>query len=489
LQIMAPKGIRQKITLGFYFLLLCIVAMAGLTYGIVHEVGYKIESLEIIDDFLNMTLEVRRFEKNYFLYGKEEDYQDNTAFLNELGKHLQQNSEILTPLMGKDVFDDLWNSVQQYKENIKRLHGMLTVGTPASFPAKDRIQVENSIRAIGKKLTDIAEQSSRNKRQRIKKLLGTTGLVLFFSVLLFIFLCIFFATLLGRDIVRSFKILEDHTKRISRGDFMLAPIGVKDEEIKSLLQAFNRMTRELRMHQRQLVQSEKLASLGTLLSGVAHELNNPLSNVSSSAQILAEDLDELDEDFKKDLITQILEQSDRARDIVRTLLEFSRKSEFAWQELSLKTLVEKTITLIRGQAPSNVEISLDIPDDLKITADKQRMQQVFINLIKNAIDVIGENGKIWISCREIISKGKGRREVEILIEDNGPGIPAEIRDKIFDPFFTTKDVGHGSGLGLFIVHDIVEMHGGTIRVETRTGQGTTFIIWIPDRSIATGEKP
>ena len=489
MQIMAPKGIRQKITLGFYFLLLCIVAMAGLTYGIVHEVGYKIESLEIIDDFLNMTLEVRRFEKNYFLYGKEEDYQDNTAFLNELGKHLQQNSEILTPLMGKDVFDDLWNSVQQYKENIKRLHGMLTVGTPASFPAKDRIQVENSIRAIGKKLTDIAEQSSRNKRQRIKKLLGTTGLVLFFSVLLFIFLCIFFATLLGRDIVRSFKILEDHTKRISRGDFMLAPIGVKDEEIKSLLQAFNRMTRELRMHQRQLVQSEKLASLGTLLSGVAHELNNPLSNVSSSAQILAEDLDELDEDFKKDLITQILEQSDRARDIVRTLLEFSRKSEFAWQELSLKTLVEKTITLIRGQAPSNVEISLDIPDGLKITADKQRMQQVFINLIKNAIDVIGENGKIWISCREIISKGKGRREVEILIEDNGPGIPAEIRDKIFDPFFTTKDVGHGSGLGLFIVHDIVEMHGGTIRVETRTGQGTTFIIWIPDRSIATGEKP
>jgi two-component system NtrC family sensor kinase len=485
---MGPKGIRQKITLGFYFLLLCIVAMAGLTYGIVHEVEYKIESLEIIDDFLNMTLEVRRFEKNYFLYGKEEDYLDNTAFLNELGKHLLQNAKVLTPLMGKDVYDDLWNSVQEYKENIKKLHGMKTAGVTGAILAREGSRIENAIRAIGKKLTDIAEQSSRNKRQKIKKLLGTTGLVLFFSVLLFIFLCIFFATLLGRDIVRSFKILEDHTKRISRGDFMLAPVGVKDEEIKSLLQAFNRMTRELRMHQRQLVQSEKLASLGTLLSGVAHELNNPLSNVSSSAQILAEDLDDLDENFKKDLVTQILEQSDRARDIVRTLLEFSRISEFAWQELALKTLVEKTITLIRGQAPSNVEINLDIPADLKITVDKQRMQQVFLNLIKNAIDVIGENGKIWISCREIARKAKGRREVEILIEDNGPGIPAEIRDKIFDPFFTTKDVGHGSGLGLFIVHDIVEMHGGSIRVETTAGQGTTFIIWLPDRPVDAGEK-
>jgi signal transduction histidine kinase len=462
--------------------------MAGLTYGIVHEVGNKIESLEIIDDFLNMTLEVRRFEKNYFLYGKDEDYQDNTAFLKELRGHLRQNSILVTSLVGKEIYNDLWSSIHDYQANIKRLHGM-KIGLKSQHLAKDRQQIENNIRTAGKKFTDIAEQTSKDERKEIKRLLGTTGYILFFSVVFFISLGVIFATLLARDILRSLKILEDHTKRISRGDFMLAPIDVKDEETKSLLQAFNRMTRELRMHQRQLVQSEKLASLGTLLSGVAHELNNPLSNVSSSAQILAEDFDDLDENFKKNMIIQILEQSDRARDIVRTLLEFSRITEFFWQELSLKILVEKTITLIRGQVPSNVEINLDIPADLKITVDKQRMQQVFLNLIKNSIDVIGENGKIWISCREIIRKGKGRREVEILIEDNGPGIPAEIREKIFDPFFTTKDVGHGSGLGLFIVHDIVEMHGGSIRVETRPGQGTTFIIWLPDRPAETGEKP
>jgi len=484
---MVPKGIRQKITLGFYVLLLCIVAIAGLTYGIVHEVGNKLESLEIIDDFLNMTLEVRRFEKNYFLYGKEEDYLDNTAFLDKLGKHLMQNSTLLASLMGEDTYNDLWRSVHDYQENITRLHGMLALVATTSSMTRDRQQIESSIRTIGKKLTDIAEQSSRNKRRRIKRLLGTTGYILFFSVLLFIFLCVLFTTLLGRDIVKSFKILEDHTKRISRGDFMLAPTSVKDEEIRSLLNAFNRMTRELRRHQRQLVQSEKLASLGTLLAGVAHELNNPLSNVSSSAQILAEDLDELEEDFKKELIGQVLEQSDRARDIVRTLLEFSRISDFSWQELSLKVLVEKTITLLRGQIASDVKVNLDIPDELKITVDKQRMQQVFINLIKNGLDVIGPNGQIWISCREIVRKDRGRREIEILIEDNGPGIPAEIRDRIFDPFFTTKDVGHGSGLGLFIVHDIIEMHGGSIRVESNPGQGTTFILWLPDRQAEAGE--
>jgi two-component system, NtrC family, sensor kinase len=484
---MIPKGIKQKITVGFYVLVLCIVAIAGLTYGIVHEVGNKLESLEIIDDSLNMTLEVRRFEKNYFLFGKEEDYLDNIAFLDNLAQHISKNWALLSRIMGNDEIADLHKTIQTYKENIKRLHGLNTLANASSLFSRDKLLIEKTIRDIGKKLTDVAEQTSKNKRRKIKRLLGTTGYVLLISVFLFIIFGMFFATLLGRDIVKSFKILEDHTKRIAHGDFMLAPIGVKDEEIKSLLQAFNRMTRELRMHQRQIVQSEKLASLGTLLSGVAHELNNPLSNVSSSAQILAEDVDELEKDFRNDLINQILEQSDRARDIVRTLLEFSRITEFTWQELSLRELIEKTITLLRGQIGSNIEINLDIPENLIITIDKQRMQQVFLNLLKNALDVIGENGIIWISCREIIKENSGR-EVEILIEDNGPGIPEEIRNKVFDPFFTTKDVGHGSGLGLFIVHDIVEMHGGTIRIESRKGQGTTFIIWLPDRSAEAGDK-
>jgi signal transduction histidine kinase len=477
---MGPKGIRQKITLGFYFLILCIMAIAGLTYGIVHQVGDKIESLEIIDDFLNMTLEVRRFEKNYFLYGLETDFQDNNAFLDKLGRHLLEHSALVTSLVGQESHDDLWHSLQQYKNRIKRLHSLKIGEIIDSSYEKERNVIELKIREIGKNFTDIAEQTSRNERKIIKQLLTTTGYILFVSVILFIFVGVLFATFLARDIVKSLKILEDHTKRISQGDFMLAPVNVGDQEVKSLLLAFNRMTRELKMHQKQLVQSEKLASLGTLLSGVAHELNNPLSNVSTSAQILAEDLEQQDKEFWKNLVNQILEQSDRARDIVRTLLEFSRITEFSPQELLLKDLFENTVTLLRGQKASNVEIALDIPEGLKISADKQRMQQVFLNLLKNAMDAIGDKGNIWISCREILGKEKAQREIEILIEDNGPGIPEDIREKIFDPFFTTKDVGQGAGLGLFIVYDIIEMHGGSIRVESRKDQGSTFIIWLPE---------
>ena len=479
---MFPKGIRKKITLAFYFLLFCVVAIVGLTYEIVREVSHKVEYVEAIDDFLNMTLEVRRFEKNYFLYGKEADYQDNITFLHELDRHLFHNIKLLRSLMTKESFNNLRNAINDYKTKIENLHTLKLNSDQAL--ASDLPQLEGAIRLTGKKLTDTAEYTSKTERQRIKWLLGTTGKVLIFSVLLFIFLCIGIAALLGRNIVRSLKVLEQYTRKISRGDFVLASTGVVDEEINSLLLAFNKMTNELQMREKQLVQSEKLASLGTLLSGVTHELNNPLSNVSTSAQILAEEIEGPDLDFKKKLVGQIIEQSDRARDFVRSILEFSRVSDFATRELLLKDLLEETIILLRGQIASQVEIQRNIPDDLKITVDKQRMQQVFLNLIKNAVDALEGEGKIWISACYITTKNSFK-EVEILIEDNGPGIPDEIREKIFDPFYTTKDVGHGSGLGLYIVHDIIEMHGGTLRVESRPGSGTTFIIWLPD---VTGEK-
>ena len=213
---------------------------------------------------------------------------------------------------------------------------------------------------------------------------------------------------------------------------------------------------------------------------MAHELNNPLSNISTSAQILKEELLSGDPEFNNNLISQVIEQSDRARDIVRTLLEFSRTSEFHSQKIVFRQLVEETIILLRGHVPTEVDIALEIPVDLELFADKQRLKQVFLNLIKNALDVIGDQGRIWISAQEIHKEaGSQQHEIEIMINDNGPGIQPENLAKIFDPFFTTKDVGHGSGLGLFIVHDIIELHGGTIRVESRPGEGTTFIIWLP----------
>jgi signal transduction histidine kinase len=154
--------------------------------------------------------------------------------------------------------------------------------------------------------------------------------------------------------------------------------------VLSLTNAFNKMLRELELRQRHLVQSEKLASLGTLLSGVAHELNNPLSNISSSSQILSEEFDDGNREFKKELIAQINDQTDRARNIVRSLLEFSRDKEFKKQQLSLNGLLEETIRFVKGQMTGNVSVQIAVPADLMIVADKQRIQQVLLNLLKNA---------------------------------------------------------------------------------------------------------
>ncbi len=479
-----PFGIRKKITFGFYLLLFFMICIGALTYRIVNEVQRKIVYVEIVDDLLNTTLEVRRFEKNFFLYKEEGNYNENMAFVDKLVDLLYNNLKLLSSLMPHGLYGQIWTTVHEYKKSMQHLHQLYQDICDDDSCSENRFDLEETIRFQGKTLTDTAEQTSRAERQLIKTLLQTTGRVLIISILAFVILCIALAAILGRNIVGSLKILESHTRKISRGEFIAAPVNVGDDEINSLLQAFNRMTTELKARQQQVVQSEKLASLGTLLSGVAHELNNPLSNISTSAQILAEEIDTADQVFKNSLIQQVIEQSDRARDIVRTLLEFSRIHVFQKQKLFLKPLIDETIILIKGQIPSAIDIRVDIPDELEVTADKHRLQQVFLNLIKNAIEVIGNEGHVGIYVQEMMTE-RGKREIEVFIEDDGPGIPHENLQRIFDPFFTTKDVGHGSGLGLFVAHDIIRWHGGTIKVESRPREGTTFVIWLPDDQ---GEK-
>ena len=474
-------GIRKKITFGFYLLLTLMVGSAVLTYGIVKRVEDQVAFGEVVEDFFNTILEVRRFEKNYFLYRQEKDFQENQLYWQKIKELFENNAAALRLVVSASELEQLGRVIEAYNGHMGQLHAYyLEVARGADFPGMSRHQekLEDQLRSSGKELTEFGERTRGAVKNKVKALLKTTQNILLASMVCLFVSALTIAALLGRKVVTSLKALEGYTKRISHGDFVEIAVGEGEQEIRSLLTAFNRMTKELQMRQHQLVQSEKLAALGTLLSGVAHELNNPLSNISTSAQILGEEIEEDNIEFKKSLIGQIEVQSDKARDIVRTLLEFSRIKEVRKEKLPLKTLVEETILLIRGHAPSEVVIAVDIPDDLNIIADKQRMQQVLLNLIKNGIDAVKADGHIWVSARGI-GLTTGLAEVEILVEDDGPGIDAEHVKRIFDPFFTTKDVGKGSGLGLFIVHDIIEWHGGTITVDSRPGLGTTFIIWLP----------
>jgi signal transduction histidine kinase len=194
------------------------------------------------------------------------------------------------------------------------------------------------------------------------------------------------------------------------------------------------------------------------------------------------------------MIEQIDAEVWRARRIVHSLLDYARDREFRREAVPLAPLVADSLRLIKGQIPAHVSIDTAIPADLAISGDKQRLQQVLFNLIGNALAALEGAGEIVIAARIkpmpcsadalVFGQCQGAgTAVEIEIRDNGHGIAPEILPRIFDPFFTTKDVGHGLGLGLFVVFEIIEEHSGCIAVNSTPGQGTTFLIRLPVQDI------
>jgi len=234
---------------------------------------------------------------------------------------------------------------------------------------------------------------------------------------------------------------------------------------------------ELKKRSDQLIQSRKLASLGILIAGVAHELNNPLNNISTSIQILVEELEEDNIEYKRNLLLEAEEEVERARDIVKALLEFSREKSLRSKRVQFKKLVEKTISLIKGELPSEIRINMNVPEDIEANLDPKRIQQVLINLISNSVQAMTGGGDLTIKAWKGMEDDA--KMLYFQVQDTGHGIPKQDFDKIFDPFFTTRDAGRGSGLGLSISHSVIEQHGGRIDVESVPDEKTKFTVILP----------
>jgi len=232
-----------------------------------------------------------------------------------------------------------------------------------------------------------------------------------------------------------------------------------------------------------LTQSSKMASLGKMAAGVAHEINNPLAIIKEQAGWMRDLLGEEDiknsPNFKEfeDSITKIEFHVTRAKDVTHRLLGFARRMDPVHDDVNINEVITQTITFLQNEARYRViEIDTNLQKDLPFVAsDPAQLQQVFLNIIDNAIDAIGKNGNIHVATMAVHDPD----EIIVTIKDSGPGIPKEKLDKIFDPFFTTKKVGEGTGLGLTISFSIVQKLGGRIRVESEEGQGATFIINLP----------
>ncbi|HKP86256.1 MAG TPA: ATP-binding protein [Blastocatellia bacterium] len=258
--------------------------------------------------------------------------------------------------------------------------------------------------------------------------------------------------------------------------------------------------------QEQLMQQEKMAALGRMVAGVAHELNNPISFVYSNTVLLSESIaqlrkvldfydscedmpieikqkaavlkEEIDYDYLVDDVSHALEDchegSSRVRDIVMNLKTFSRADELEWQLVDVTVGIESTIRML-GQffRPDRVVVHRDYAEIAKIECYAGQLSQVWMNLMVNAAQAMDSQGDLWITTHQ---EGE---TVIVKFRDNGPGMPEDTVTKIFDPFFTTKAVGEGTGLGLSIVHGIIERHGGEIKVESQLGVGTSFTIRLP----------
>jgi len=236
------------------------------------------------------------------------------------------------------------------------------------------------------------------------------------------------------------------------------------------ISALRRAEEEKERLEQQLIHSERLASLGLLAAGVAHEINAPLNNISLLTESISRKASDPSVDEK---IRALGEQVEAAARIVRALLEFSRKPEAHMQLVDLNEVVRKGLTLIGEVRPTRTEVVRELSADLPaIQGDPDQLQQVLLNMVNNALDAMPNGGRLRVATQRTAGG------VELVIEDTGVGIAPENLTKIFDPFFTTKQE-KGTGLGLSICHGIIRAHNGTVDVRSEVGKGTTFTIHFP----------
>jgi len=481
-------SLQHKIQLGYAAFAAAVAAVVLLAYSDLSYLERNIAPDVAASRLLDAVLEVRRYEKNWFLYGGDEALAEVETYADEAHGLIAAARPQLSALGGGDL-DRLEADLTSYR-------GLLADWRDGP-PGDGDLALE--VRQTGHRLADTAEAIAQAHQARLQQAIGQSGATLLAAGALTILLAVIAARWLARRATRPLGLLVDQLSDIAAGRYdQVAPVS-EDREILAVSGAVNRMLAELEARRRHLVQAEKLASLGTLVSGVAHELNNPLSNVSSSCQILLEELDTADPAQVREWLGQIDAETERARNIVRTLLEFSREGAFRKHRLALRPLVDQTLVLV-GRGGGGASVSLDVPEDLRVDADPQRLQQVLVNLIGNALDAGGPEVRITLSARIVdaasfqmpehsvcgrsgapvpMGAPSGQRLVLITVADSGPGIAPEVLPRVFDPFFTTKDVGHGSGLGLYVSQEIVDQHGGCIGVSSRPGAGATFTIALP----------
>lgn len=465
-------SIRKRLASGFLALFLLCVAVTVAAWFMLYKLEVRLRFLEAADRCTMEVQQARRFEKNYLLYGTN---------LPDIREHIENARgywEKALPDARKLVSPSDAGRLEEHLARYETLVRRLESEARAAGGAERDPAVEVELRQHGSELVAFSLDLAQKERANVN------GTLTLFMRLPFVFLAVLLvvsvivANFLARQMLGPLGRLMATTERIAQGDFTPIPPARRfRDEFSNLAMALNTMMRELAHRQEVLVQSHKLQAVGTLTAGVAHELNNPINNITLTAEMLKEDYASLSDEGRLEMVGDLVAQAERAQKIVKNLLDFARESEIRTELLDVAGLLRGTASLAANQIKlSGAKIALEIPENLPpVHGDKQALSQVFLNLLLNALDAVGKGGQVTIAAGGAAEPGF----VRVDVADDGHGIQPHVLPNIFDPFFTTKSGGKGTGLGLSVSLGIVRQHGGDIRVESLPGKGSTFTVLLP----------
>ncbi|QWR76647.1 ATP-binding protein [Candidatus Magnetomonas plexicatena] len=502
-----------------------VVAMCGLIFANFFSMKKEIAFLEVANTIRSKCFDLRRHEKNYFLYEAVATKKESEL----LFKIFNELKDIITttPEFSKsEKLHDLNNLLDVYGKRFETI--VTTVDLVKLNMEKIKTQNENdyyllrliytdhpdkvstyllerhklaedsdlivqlrkldsdiiSLRKEGERILNLSNELDKKGREKVDLEINKSQTAIALFLPLSLIIGIGSLLLLSTNIVRQLNDFKTQVENMAKGNFRIVyhestEVEARDE-IGIIKSTFNEMQKqlferdmEIKKKNAELLQSRKLAAIGTLASGVAHELNNPLNNIYLSAQVLLREMKDNENKFITKIIGDISGQTKRVRGIVSDLLEFARGKETQLAEVEINRIITSAYQhTVNIRPPQEIDfIHETVPSEIFMRLDMEQIERVFINLFNNAFDVMIGGGQLTIMVKLI------GEMVSIEISDTGPGISAENAEKIFEPFYTTKD--RGTGLGLSIVYGIIKKHGGDITLEPKAGHGTCFKIVLP----------
>ena len=457
--------IKTKLIVGSCTSLALLVLLAVLARHDMDRVVDKLRFVEVQDDLNTGFLEMRLAEKNLFLFGDK-------AALGEIATRIDDTREVLTQSRDRIVRGA---GEANYQSLTRHLDAYAAAVTQAAAVDMPRDEVEAAMRESGRALREFSTALVRRERAQVGEIIASSRSTMTLSLAAVVCTAVLAAPLLFRKVLRSLAQVESLAGAIADGKFESIEEPRSHDELASVIRAVNTMSERLSSREAEILQSKKLASLGTLTAGVAHEITNPVNNISMIAETFEAMGEELPPGDRLEMVRQVQKECGRIHGIVTNLLDFSKPKAASMRAVGINALVADTLPLVRNMLHvSNIELALDIaPDETRVLADTAQMHQVLVNLITNAIQSMRPGGELRVSTR-----GQPGQTARIVIADNGQGIPPDALPHVFDPFFSTKGT-EGTGLGLSVSYGIVKNHGGRLRVESTVGKGTTCSVELP----------